>query len=175
MYKINDLLIYKKDVCKVKEIKEKYLRDTDYYVLVPLKDESLTIQVPVNNNAIRNIISKEETEKIIKNIPNIDIIKSDAKILENEYKTLMQNGTHEDLIKIIKTTYLRNEERLANNKKTADKDNRYFEEAESYLYHEFSISLNLPYDSVKQYIIDTLYKWFINIIYMLNSYIKNIR
>ena len=158
MYKTNDLLIYKKDVCKVKEIKEKYLRDTDYYVLSPITDESLTIQVPIDSKAIRNIINKEEVNLIINKIPKIDIIKSDAKILENEYKALMQNGTHEDLIKIIKTTYLRNEERLANNKKTADKDNRYFEEAESYLYHEFSISLNLPYDSVKQYIIDTLSK-----------------
>lgn len=36
MYKVNDLLIYKKDVCKVKEIK--YLRNLDYYVLSPIKD-----------------------------------------------------------------------------------------------------------------------------------------
>ena len=41
----------------------------------------------------------------------------------------MQNGTHEDLIKIIKTTYLRNKERLDNNKKTTDKDNYYFNQA----------------------------------------------
>lgn len=158
MYKVDDLLVYKKDVCRVKEIKYKYLRNTDYYVLSPITDDSLKIQVPVDSKVIRNIISKEETNKIINTIPNIDIIKSDAKTLENEYKTLMQNGTHEDLIKIIKTTYLRNEERIANNKKTIDKDNYYFNQAESYLYQEFAISLNMPYNEVKQYIIDTLSK-----------------
>ena len=158
MYKVDDLLVYKKDLCRVKEIKYKYLRNTDYYVLSPITDDSLKIQVPVDSKVIRNIISKEETNKIINTIPNIDIIKSDAKTLENEYKTLMQNGTHEDLIKIIKTTYLRNEERIANNKKTIDKDNYYFNQAESYLYQEFAISLNMPYNEVKQYIIDTLSK-----------------
>ena len=158
MYKVDDLLVYKKDVCRVKEIKYKYLKDTDYYVLSPITDDSLTIQVPVDSKVIRNVISKDEVNKIINKIPKIDIIKSDAKTLENEYKILMQNGTHEDLIKIIKTTYLRNEERIANNKKTTDKDNYYFNQAESYLYHEFAISLNMPYDEVKQYITDTLSK-----------------
>lgn len=73
MYQVNDLLIYKKDVCIV--------------------------------------------EEIIQSIPTIETIKSDSKILEQEYKLLIQSGTHEDLIKIIKTTYLRNKERLDNNKK----------------------------------------------------------
>ena len=125
MYKVNDLLVYKKDVCLVEEIKPKYLRDTDYYVLSPIIDKSLKIQIPTNSSFIRSLITKEEINKIIENIPNIEVIKNDTKKLENEYKELMQSGTHEDLIKIIKTTYLRNKERLDNNKKTTDKDNYY--------------------------------------------------
>ena len=156
MYKVNDLLVYKKDVCLVKEIKLKYLRDNDYYVLTPITDKSLKLQVPTNSNAIRALIKKEQIEKIIKNIPNIEVIKSDAKNLENEYKQLMQSGTHENLVKIIKTTYLRNKERLDNNKKTTDKDNYYFNQAELYLYNEFSVVLNLTYEATKQYIIDKL-------------------
>ena len=156
MYKVNDLLVYKKDVCVVEEIKPKYLRDTDYYVLSPLTDKSLKLQVPTTSNAIRDLIKKEKIEEIIQSIPNIEVIKSDVKTLETDYKLLMQNGTHEDLIKIIKTTYLRNKERLDNNKKTADKDNYYFNQAELYLYNEFSVVLNLTYDETKQYIIDKL-------------------
>ena len=129
MYKVNDLLVYKKDVCVVEEIKPKYLRDTDYYVLSPLTDKSLKLQVPTTSNAIRDLIKKEKIEGIIQSIPNIEVIKSDAKTLEADYKLLMQNGTHEDLIKIIKTIYLRNKERLDNNKKTTDKDNYYFNQA----------------------------------------------
>lgn len=156
MYKVNDKLIYKKDVCVVEEIKEKYMRDTDYYVLSPITDSSLKIQIPTNSSSLRNLITKEQVEEIINNIPNIEIIKSESKTIEQDYKLLMQKGTHEDLIKIIKTTYLRNKERIDNNKKTTDKDNYYFNQAELYLYNEFSVVLNLSYDETKQYVIDKL-------------------
>jgi len=156
MYKVNDKLIYKKDVCVVEEIKEKYMRDTDYYVLSPITDSSLKIQIPTNSSSLRSLITKEQVEEIINNIPNIEIIKSESKTLEQDYKLLMQKGTHEDLIKIIKTTYLRNKERIDNNKKTTDKDNYYFNQAELYLYNEFSVVLNLSYDETKQYVIDKL-------------------
>ena len=158
MYKINDFIIYKREVCKVLDILPNYFKDNDYYLLSPLSDDSLTIKVPVNNKEIRSLISKKEVEKIIKEIPNIDIVNSDTKQLESIYKELLASGLHEDLIKIIKTTYLRNKERLDNNKKTTDKDNYYFNLAESYLYQEFSIVLNLSYDETKQYVIDKVAK-----------------
>lgn len=157
-FKVGDLLVYKKDVCIVNEIKIKYLRDMDYYILSPITDKSLKIQIPTNSNAIRELITKQKVKEIIKSIPNIEVIKLDSKNLENEYKQLMQNGTHEDLIKIIKTTYLRNKERIDNNKKTTDKDNYYFNQAESYLYSELSVVLNLTYDETKEYIISEVNK-----------------
>lgn len=158
MFKKGDLLVYKKDVCVVEEVKIKYLRDTDYYVLNPITDKSLKIQVPTTSNAIRSLITKERVEEIIKSIPKIKVIKTDSKNLENDYKQLMQSGTHEDLIKIIKTTYLRNKERLDNNKKTTDKDNYYFNQAELYLYNEFSVVLNLSYEETKEYLINEVNK-----------------
>ena len=86
MYKVNDLLVYKKDVCIVEEIKTKYIKDTDYYVLSPITDKSLKIQIPTTSSTIRNLISKKEIDKIIENIQNIEVIKNDTKKLENEYK-----------------------------------------------------------------------------------------
>ena len=154
MFKQGDLLIYKKEVCIVENIKEKYIKDMDYYILTPITDKSLKIQIPTTSKAIRNLITKEQAEKIIQSIPTIDTIQTDTKNLENDYKQLMQNGTHEDLIKIIKTTYLRNKERLDNNKKTTDKDNFYFNQAENYLYNEFSVVLGLNYEETKNYIIE---------------------
>ena len=100
MFKKGDLLVYKKDVCIVEEIKEKYIKEIDYYILTPITDKSLRIQIPTNSNAIRNLISKEKVDYLIKLIPNIDVIKTDSKTLEQDYKQLMQSGTHEDLIKI---------------------------------------------------------------------------
>ena len=144
MFNINEYVVYKKEVCIIKEIKENQLNHNSYYVLVPVIDNSLKIEVPTNNkfNYIRNLISEDEINKIIK----------------NEYKELLKKGTHEDLIKIIKTTYLRNKEREINKKKLSDKDNTYFELAEKYLYTEFSIALNKTYEETKKYIEDEVSK-----------------
>ncbi len=156
MYKENEYVVYKKDVCKIKEIRKNKMNGMDYYILVPIDDESLIIDVPVENKMgyLRSIISKEESNKLINNIPNIEPLKNiDDKYVEKTYKDLLYNGTHEDLIKIIKTTYLRNNNRIVNNKKISEKDNDYFIKAEKYLYNEISISLNMSFDETKNYII----------------------
>lgn len=155
MYKINDYLVYKKDVCRVKDIKK--INDLYYYVLVPVNDESLKIEVPASNKMgfIRDIISKKETEELIEKIPKIEILKNiDDKYIDKTYKDLLYNGNLEDLIRIIKTTYIRNDNRIKNNKKVSDKDLNYFEKAEEYLYNELSISLGLRFDETKEYIIN---------------------
>ena len=156
MYKINDYLVYGKDVCKVEKIEEKKFNNEDYYLLRPLKNKTLKISAPVSDkaNKIRELISKKELEKLIKKIPEISIITTDDKFIENEYKKLLSTGTHEDLIKIIKTTYLRNKKRLDNNKKIAEKDKNYFELAEEYLYNEFSVVLGKNFEETKDYIIN---------------------
>ena len=154
MYKINDYIIYKREVCKVINVLPKYYKNQDYYLLSPLSDNSLTIKVPIDNNSIRNLITKKEVNKIITEIPYISPVNTNDKNLENIYKELLTSNTHENLIKIIKTTYLRNKERIDNNKKTTDKDTYYFNLAEKYLYEEFGIVLNKTFDEVKEYIIN---------------------
>ncbi len=154
MYNINDYVVYKKDVCKVKEIKKGYF-NTDCYVLVSIEDESLTINVPIENKLgkIRSIITKEEIEKLINSIPNIKPIKDiNDKMLEQEYKKLISEDSYEGLITIIKTTFLNNKERIDNNKKIGARDDAYFKKAEKILYNEFSISLNMTYNETKDYI-----------------------
>ena len=152
MYKINDYVIYRKDVCRIIDIKEK--NDTNYYVLVPIDDNTLKIELPTDNNILKELISEKEANNLIKKIPEIDQIECNEKLIENEYKQLLSTGNKEDLIKIIKTTYLRNKKRIDNKKKISDKDNNYFNKAERILYNELSIVLNMSYDETKNYIID---------------------
>lgn len=156
MYKIDDYVMYRHDVCKIKDIRENKLTGKAYYVMTPLDDESLIIDIPTEDKMgfLRDIISKEDAEKLINNIPSIEPLNSIRdKDLVFLYKELINTGTHENLIKIIKTTYLRNEDRLNNNRKISEKDSTYFKLAEKYLYNEFSISLGMTVDEVKNYII----------------------
>lgn len=152
MFKVGDFIVYKKDVCKVCGIKEK--DDDKYYVLNPIDDNSLTITVDFNNKYLRNIISRQEAEEIILSIPSIDIIDVNDKMIESEYKKLLYSGTHYDLIKVIKTTYIRNDLRRKTGKKIGDKDKDYFEKAEKYLYNELSLALGMSFLECKEYIIN---------------------
>lgn len=154
MYKIGEYLVYRKSVCQVKEIKEK--KGTNYYQLVPIDDASLKIEVPVEDKdkVLRNLITKEEIENLIKNMPNIELIDCNDRMIELEYRNLLATGNREDIIKVIKTAYLRNKTRLDNKKKISEKDMTYLEKAEKLLYNEFSIVLNLSLEDTKQYIIN---------------------
>lgn len=152
MFKVDDYVVYKKDVCKIKDIKEK--NSISYYVLVPIDDDSLSITVTMDNEFLRKIISKEQALEIINNIPNVEIIESNDKLIESEYKKLLHSGSHEDLIKIIKTTYTRNDLRKKLGKKIGDKDKDYFEKSERYLYNELSLSLGMSFIECKEYIIN---------------------
>ena len=126
MYKVGDLLVYKKDVCEIIEIKEKYLRDMDYYILAPIIDKSLKLQIPTSSSAIRDLLTKEEVERLIKQIPTIETIKIESKNIENELtivvfmdKDINQdelNKTKEDLNKIdnVKSVTLKTKEDIKN-------------------------------------------------------------
>lgn len=155
MYKINDYVIYRHNVCKIKDIKEKNLNNKACYVMSPIDDDSLTINVPIENenSLLRNIISKQAAEKLINNIINIKpLYNINDKNLDNVYKELLNEASHESLIKIIKTTYIRNQNRVNNNKKISEKYDMFFKLAKKYLYNELSVSLNKSIEDVKKYI-----------------------
>lgn len=158
MYKTNDKIIYKRDVCTIKEIKKNFYKETDYYCISPIIDPTLTINVPVDTPLIKDILTKQQALTIIDFIPKIEPIDSDEKSLENIYKELLSTDDELDLVKIIKTTYLRNKKRVDTGKKIGDKDDTYFKKAENYLYTSLSISLNMTYEECKNFIIEKLEK-----------------
>jgi len=162
MYKINDYVVYQKNVCKIIDIKEKYMKDIDYYILEPTSDNSLKVKVPTNSKVIRDVISPTEVNKIICNIPSVETLDINDKNIEVEYKKLLASSSHEDLIKIIKTAYSRNKQRVESKRKISDKDKTYFEQAEKYLYNEFAIALNKSFDETKEYVINEVQKEVIN-------------
>ena len=158
MKRVGDYIVYRRDVCKIIDLK-KY-NNIDYYVLSPLNDISLHINVPVDNKLgyIRDLMSKEEVSNLISKISSIELIDEEDRRLEFKYKELLDSGNHEDLVKIIKTSYLKNKKRLDNNKKISEKDKHYFDLAEKYLYNEISIVLNKDYEETKRYLISTIEK-----------------
>ena len=148
MFKVGDYIIYKKDVCRIKAIND------NTYILIPILDDSLKIEVPINSPFLRKPISKEEVMKIIEEMPNIPVIEENDRMIEGTYKEYIKNGTYRDLVSVIKTTYLRNKKRKDDKKKISDRDLSYFDLAEKLLYSEFSIALNISYDETKEFVLE---------------------
>lgn len=114
------------------------------------------ISVPIDNKNgyLRKLLTKKEVDELIKEIKNIDIIDTDIKNIEIEYRNLLHTLDHKNLIKIIKTTYLRNKQRIESKRSIGEKDKEYFNKAEEYLYNEFSVVLGKSYDGAKEYVIN---------------------
>lgn len=145
-------IVYRNEVCQI--LKE----ENNLYFLIPVNDDSIKYQVPKDSILLRKLITKEEINKLLLEIPEIKTIDNGDKKIEQIYKELMNRRTHEDLIKIIKTTYLRNQLRVLNNKKISEIDDEYLKRAEKYLYEEIGVVLNLSFQETKAYIINKLKK-----------------
>ena len=157
MYKSGDVVVYGRDVYRIKDVKDNYLFNKTYYIMNPIDDDSLVTSVPVDTTSyLRDVITKEEAEELIAKIPSIEIVQASDRDIEYEYKQLLRENTLEALIKIIKTTYMRNMMRQNQNKRISEKGGQYFNRAERQLYNELSISLHLTFDDTKQYVIDSV-------------------
>ncbi len=148
-------IIYRDEVFTVSDILEKYRNDEDYYVLTAAHDTSLHVKVPVNVAAkvMRPLITKSEIEALICKIPDIECIAVSHWNRGIEYKELLSDGTHESIIRIIKTAYLRQREKTEKHQKPNESDKLYFRQAERLLYGEIAASLGIDYQEAKEYIV----------------------
>lgn len=148
-----------KGVCLVENITTLNISGVDkarkYYILKPLYMSASTVYVPVDatNESIRRILSKEEAQNLIKEIPDIPMINNiNDKLLEQEYKGCMKSNSCEEWVKIIKTIYLRKQKRIEAGRKVTAVDAKYFRLAEDSLYGELAVALGMPKEDVESYI-----------------------
>jgi CarD family transcriptional regulator len=150
MYGIGDYIVKPTDgICRVDSIVEMDMPGGDvgklYYLLIPVEEKKQKIYVPVENtqNNVRRAMTEDEAWDFIKRIPEMEAIWVDSeKLREQRYKQAIRSGRPEELIGIIKLTYLRNQKRQSQGKKNTIVDERYFHMAESHLYAELGVALN---------------------------------
>ena len=160
MFHEGDKIIYgNKGVCSVLENttiqREGVPDDRLYYVLQPMNSRESKVFTPVDNNKIvmRPLISKQEAEDLIREMPEIEELKVPCeKLREQTYKDCIRSGSCREYIRIIKTLYRRKRARLTNGKKITATDERYLKQAEDALYSEFSVLFSVPREKMPQYI-----------------------
>lgn len=152
-------------VCEIEDITSPDIKgvseDRLYYVLNPCFKKGNRIFTPVDNEkvVIRAVMTEEEAASLVDAIPTIEELwEKDDKVRELRYKEAIRSCNPREWIQIIKTSYLRREQRKAQGKKATTVDERYFKAAEDHLYAELSIALNMPKEEVRDYIQERLEK-----------------
>ena len=150
-------------VCRVEDILHLDISGADkkqlYYLLIPIEDKNQKVYVPTHtaDENFRKAMSEEEAWDFIERIPAIEELWVDnEKLRDRRYKEAVLSCVPEELVAIIKMTYLRKKKRTEQGKKSTVSDERYFRIAESYLYSELGFALNKNKDEVCRLIMDTV-------------------
>ena len=160
MYNINDTVMYASyGVCRITSIVKRDFsgEDIEYYVLQPVSDSKNTFYVPTSfgtlRDKMRRVYSREEVEELINVMPDEKLIWIDNDSERKEaYRNIIESGDRIQLVKLIKTLYIKRETLSQNHKKLHSADERFLHDAENMLYDEFAYALNIPKDEVISYI-----------------------
>lgn len=166
MYNIGDVVTYAASgVCRVSGYTENKVKGKikKYVVLTPVYDTNSTIYVPQDNEVlmdrIKNVISKEDIDTLIRSMPDIDCtwIENDSQRAEY-FKTTLKSGDREAIMRMVRILYVHRRSQIESGKKFHSSDERYLKEAEHILFDEFAVVLGIEPEQVVDFITERLEK-----------------
>lgn len=160
MFSIGEYVVYgNKGVCEVTKVGPVAIPgmspERNYYTLSQVYTKGSTIFVPVDkeDSGLRYVLSKEEVNDLIKDIPNIKPVWiQNDKEREQIFTDSIRKADTKKLIEMIIALYERKERRIADGKKATSTDERFFHAAEDILYGELGVVLGIDKKEVKDYI-----------------------
>lgn len=165
MYRVGDWIFYGNiGACQVTSIDSRKIPGMDkehlYYTLNPINGDCC-ISTPADTGKVfmRPIISKEEAEQLISDIPSIDapaFHSSALRQLSEHYEQMIATHDCHTLIEMTMSIHRKQEEALDRKKKLGAVDERYMRRAEDLLFGELSVALGIEKSSVESYIADRL-------------------
>ena len=162
MYSIGDYVVKSNEgVCRIEErVRMKSFDQVErpYFLLVPVSDPRAKLYIPDTEEYrdVRPVMTKEEALLLISRVNEIACTKIDNdKLREKTYKEALHSNNPEKLVGIIKSLFLRGEERKGAGKKVTVVDDRCFKAAENALYSELSFVLEKEVGQVRQMIMET--------------------
>jgi len=127
-----------------------------YYTLVPVYSTGSKLFVPIDSKKVitRSVMTKNEVKKLLEEWNEIEAfgIENDKK-REEIYKEALKSCDSRQWIKLIKTSYQRNQSRLEIGKKATSSDERYLQMAEENLFGELAIPLGMSRREAEEYFI----------------------
>lgn len=157
MYQIGDLIVYGGNgVCRVESIETEGKDRRQYYTLQPLY-QTCQILTPVDNPKvyIRPIITKDEAEDIIRQIPQVQpqpFYTRTPRELTEHYETQLKSYDCRTLLTMIMSIYQKRQEAQNNKRRLGVVDENYYRRAQELLHCELAAALEISKEQVPEYI-----------------------
>lgn len=164
MFHTGDYLIYgKSGICQVIDVgypqKTMVNNYQMYYTLRPVFSTEV-IYTPVDTTVyMRAAMTKRQAEEFIQQIPYIEEEMPNCKTntdLKEHYETSIQTHKLEALVRLIKAIYNKNLDIKKSGRQINQIDQKYMKLAETLLYGELAVALDIPRESVVDYIKSSL-------------------
>ena len=151
MFEIGDYVVnVTNGICKIDSTLKMDLSgsgvEKEYFLLVPIKEASSKVYIPVETaeTRMRHVMTEDEAKRVVNTIPEVEaLVVENEKLREATYKEAIKSTKPEQLVGILKTLYRRRNERLAQGKNTTAVDDRYFKMAENQLHGELAFVLGM--------------------------------
>ncbi len=172
MLAIGDTVIFKHSVCTVACMHPNYFDGKDYWELHAIFERSLKLFVACEKAkppVLREVMGKQEALDLIDSIADADVAQIEgAATKEGSTSSLLQRHVKEtydaylkslspkDLVPIIKTCHERSIAREDAGHKPTAVDKKYLDLAENLLCDELSVSLDMPRDQVRDFMLDRI-------------------
>lgn len=164
MYSIGDCVVYSNNgICRIEDIVMMNMQgeDKNYYLLIPLKEKSSKIYLPIDNSTgrIRLAMNKEQAMQLVDFIEKIEEIHiENDKDREAVYRDAYMSNDICKVISVLKVIFRRKVERQKNGKKSTVLDDKYYNLLKEQLYGELSYALGVEKEEVKQGFLQNMFR-----------------
>ena len=159
MFEIGDYVVHGNNgVCKVDAVQEMDMGKSTrtYYTLVPLYAPGSKLFVPADSTKVvtRAVMTKQEAAKLMDEWEEMETLQvENDKNREDIYKAALRSCDTRKWVQLIKTSYLRSQDRLKKGKKITTSYERYLHMAEDNLFGELAIPFEMTKGEAEAYFI----------------------
>lgn len=160
MFKTNDMVLYGSEgVCEIEGKTEREFKgeQVEYYILKPIDNVNSTIFIPTQNEDLvkrmKMIMTECEIEEMIENVSEENLkwtLHDNSR--RDMFKSIIKSGDRSELLRLIRTIHMKQEELKDNGKRLHVVDLGLFKEAQKMLHDEMAYVLEIESEDVSAYI-----------------------
>jgi CarD family transcriptional regulator len=154
MFNVGDMIVHSAHgLCEIDDICEKTYGDTTgtYYVMHPLADLKLFINIPIDSKqvVVQKVMEREEAEEILHSFqqPGIEWIEN-VRQRTKQYNSLVNTGDRKEIAKVAITLMRKKREANGNKMKLHDHDQVLLANIQNIMFKELALSLDTSYEEI---------------------------